>query len=119
MRLYLMTRQTLIQLQRRIKFDRVPCVGEWLRFERSGLLPHQVTEVTHDEHGAVEVVIGLQKDDTGKILFHQTAEDLQADVDDLVKGGWKLVSEKANRFWGKRLGKRLQSLTAVDAKRRR
>mgnify|MGYP001201144604 CR=1 FL=1 len=83
-RLYLMTKRRLIQLQRRITFQRVPCVGEWLRFELSGLLPCQVTEVTHDEKGNVEVVIGAQKDDSGKVLFHETAEDLQEDVDELA-----------------------------------
>jgi hypothetical protein len=102
-----MTGQRLVQLQRRIKFERIPCVGEWLRFERSGLLPHEVTEITHNERGGVEVVIGLQKDDSGKILFHETAEYLRADVDDLVKGGWKVVSEKSNHYWGKHRGKRI------------
>lgn len=118
-RLYLMTRQTLVQLHRNFKFERVPCIGEWFRFERSGLLPHQITEVTHGERGDVEVVIGLQKDDSGKLLFHETAEDLQNDVEELVKGGWTVVSEKPNRYWGKKVGKRLQRSTPAGAKRRR
>ncbi len=101
-RLYLMTRQTLVQLHRKIRFQRVPCVGEWLRFERSGLLPHHITEVEHDELGHVEVVTGLQKDDTDKLLFHETAEDLEYNVDELVKGGWRVVSKTPNRYWGKR-----------------
>ena len=118
-RLYLMTKRRLIQLQRRITFQRVPCVGEWLRFELSGLLPCQVTEVTHDEKGNVEVVIGAQKDDSGKVLFHETAEDLQEDVDELATSGWKVVSETPNRYWGKQANQRRQRTTPAKSKRSR
>jgi len=117
-RLYLMTRQRLIQLQRSIAFQRVPCVGEWLQFKFSGLLPCQITEVTHNERGNTEVVIGAQTDEAGKVAFHASAKDLQADVDGLLKGGWKVVSDRPNRYWGKRAGKRLQRSTVVASKRR-
>jgi hypothetical protein len=95
-----MTKQTIVQLERRIEFTRIPCVGEWLRFESSGLLPHEVTEVTHDEQGSAEVVVGVQRDERGQFIFHETAEDLQGDVDDLVASGWRVVSSKPNTAWG-------------------
>ena len=117
-RLYLMTRQTIIQLTREIAFARVPCVGEWFRFERSGLFPHQVTEVTHDERGNVDIVIGAQHDKRGHASFHKTAADLKSDVDDLIKGGWTVASERPNNYWGRPPNKRMQLTRSAKAKRR-
>ncbi len=101
-RLYVMTKKTTVQLEREVNFTRIPCVGEWFRLRSSGIFPSEVTEVTHDESGAIEIVIGPQIDHNGILLFHEKDEDLRADVDDLVKDGWKIISEGPNRFWGKR-----------------
>lgn len=97
--LYLMTSARLVRLERTIDFARVPCVGEWLRFESSGLLPHEITEVIHDEHGNVEVFIGAQRDESGRYMLHESDEDLQGDIDDLVGAGWAVKSEKPNHMY--------------------
>ena len=99
---YVMTRETSVQLTRDIEFTRIPCAGEWFRLKSSGIFSSEVTEVIHDENGNAEIVIGPQTDHEGRLLFHETAEDLQRDVDDLVKDGWRLVSQAPNKFWGKR-----------------
>jgi len=118
-RLYLMTKQKIVQLERHIAFQRVPCVGEWLKFARSGLFPSQVTEVTHDEHGNVDIVIGAQKDDSGELLFHETVQDLQEDVGELVADGWKVVSEGSNTYWGRLASKRVRPTRPDKPKSRR
>ena len=79
-----MTNEKIARLERTIDFVRVPCVGEWLRFQTSGLLPHMVTEVTHDEDGNVEIVIGAQIDEVGRYMFHETNEDYIADINELI-----------------------------------
>jgi len=99
-RLYVMTRETLVQPTREVTFTRIPCVGEWFRLRSSGIFPSEITEITHDENGSVEIVIGPQTDQDGILLFHENAEELRDDVEDLVKHGWNLVSEGPNRIWG-------------------
>jgi hypothetical protein len=96
--LYLMTSTRIARLERFIEFARVPCVGEWLRFESGGLLPHKITEVTHDEQGNVEVSIGAQRDESGGCMLHESDEDLRRDIDDRVAAGWILKSEAPNHL---------------------
>lgn len=98
-RLYLMTDKVIVRMERDIEFMRVPCVGEWLRFESSGLFPHMVTEVTHAEDGSVVVVIGAQREKNGKYCQHESVEDLQGDVNDLTEAGWSKMSEAPNKVY--------------------
>jgi hypothetical protein len=98
--LYLTTSSKIIRLSRDLTFENSPSVGEWIQIDAGGLFPHQITEITHDADGSTRVVLGPQKDASGKwIHYNGDAADLAQDIAELQKAGWSVESEVENKVY--------------------
>ena len=94
--LYLITKTEIVRMTRDIDFERLPSVGEWIRIDAGGLLPHEVTEITHNVDGGARVVLGVHKDGDKSEYYNGTEEDLLDDINALESEGWSLKSRAAN-----------------------
>lgn len=94
--IYLLTEEIIVRLTREMDFERVPTVGEFVRIEAGGLLPHEVTEVVHDVDGTSRVVLGVTKNKNGKYDAYEQESELREDEKELHKAGWTTESEVAN-----------------------
>jgi len=97
--LYLLTEEIIVLLTREMKFERVPTVGEFVRIDAGGLLPHQVTEVVHDVDGSSRIVLGVIDYGDGDYDLYEEESDLRDDEKELHKDGWSTESEVANTAW--------------------
>jgi hypothetical protein len=95
--LYLASNHTLTRLEREIQFERLPVPGEWLRFEKSGLPPRKVSEVTHAEDGSTRVSLALARCADGSWDLYDSDAELESDALDLVNSGWRRASSVPNR----------------------
>ena len=94
--IYLLTEEIIVRLTREITFERVPKVGEFVRIDAGGLLPHEVTEVVHDVDGTSRVVLGVIKNGDGEYDLYAEESELRDDELELHKAGWTTESEVAN-----------------------
>lgn len=97
--LYLLTEEIIVRLTREMSFERVPTVGEFVRIDAGGLLPHQVTEVVHDVDGSSHIVLGVVEGGDGRYDLYEDEPDLRNDESELHKVGWTTASEAANTVW--------------------
>lgn len=97
--LYLLTEKIIVRLSREMNFERAPVVGEFVRIDAGGLLPHEVTEVVHDVDGSVRIVLGVVKTADDEYDLYEDETDLRDDEKELHKVGWSTESEATNRAW--------------------
>jgi hypothetical protein len=95
--IYLLTEEIIVRLTREMEFERVPTIGEFVRIDAGGLLPHEVTEVVHDTDGSSRVVLGVTKNGNGEYDLYENESDLRDDESELRKSGWTIESEVANK----------------------
>ncbi len=86
-------------MTREMAFERVPMVGEFLRIDVGGLLPHQVTEVVHDVDGSSRIVLGVTENASGNYDHYEEESDLRDDEKELHEAGWTTASEVPNKAW--------------------
>lgn len=99
--LHLLTREKIVRMTREMTFERVPCVGEFLRIDAGGFLTQIVTEVVHNIDGSSQVILGVSRNPDGNIDFCETEADLDDDVSELQNERWVLASKRPNKAWKK------------------
>jgi hypothetical protein len=82
-----------------MNFERIPTVGEFVRIDAGGLLPHQVTEVVHDVDGSARVVLGVTKNGDDEYFLYEDESELRDDESELHKAGWITETEVPNTAW--------------------
>jgi len=100
--LYLLTEEMIVRLTREMTFERVPTVGEFVRIDAGGLLPHEVTEIVHDVDGSSRIVLGVVENADGDYDLYDKESDLRNDQSELHTAGWATASEAENRAWKNR-----------------
>lgn len=89
-RLSIATVERRVDLEREITFERLPCVGELMRFAAPEIAHRAVDKVIHDENGGTLLVLA---DDLPENVRNTSYADLEKDIQDLTRSGWHVVDD--------------------------